>query len=133
MLGWLDTPFVGKEYLYLLGLTSLIALCSMTFRNFLIHLEARLLLLICAVGSILLIYFALLVTWTPHPAVVVNGVVGRYFLIPVLMLSYAFANEKVAANSKKQLCALFLLICLGIFSVVNTSQLLESRYFDQTQ
>ena len=133
MLGWLDTPFVGKEYIYLLGLTALIALCSMTFRNLLMHLEARLLLVICAVGSILLIYFALLVTWTPHPAVVVHGVVGRYFLIPVLVLSYAFADETVTASSKKQLCALILLICLGVFSVVNTSQLLDSRYFKQTK
>ncbi|MFY9138713.1 DUF2142 domain-containing protein [Zwartia sp.] len=129
MLGWLDTPFVGKEYIYLLGLTALITLLSMTFRNLHIHLEARLLLVICSVGSILLIYFALLVTWTPHPAVVVHGVVGRYFLIPVIMLAYAFADLTVSANLKKQLCTLFLLILLGVFSVVNTSKLLDNRYF----
>jgi len=133
MLGWLDTPFIGKEYLYLLGLTSLIALCSITFRNFLLHIEAKSLLVICSVGSILLIYFALLVTWTPHPALVVHGVVGRYFLIPALMLAYAFADETVVASSKKQLCALFLLICLGVFSVVNTCKLLDSRYFEQSK
>jgi uncharacterized membrane protein len=129
MLGWLDTPFVGKEYLYLLGLTALIALCSMTVRHLHNHLEARLLLVICSAGSILLIYFALLVTWTPHPAVVVHGVVGRYFLIPVIMLAYAFADLTNTANFKKQLCALFFLILLGVFSVVNTSKLLDDRYF----
>lgn len=129
MLGWLDTPFVGKEYIYLLAFMSLIALCSMTIRNLDILIEARLLLVICSIGSILLIYFALLVTWTPHPAVVVHGVVGRYFLIPVIMLAYAFADVRVSANFKKQLCAFFLLILLSVFSVVNTSKLLDNRYF----
>ena len=133
MLGWLDAPFVGKEYLYLLAFTSVIGVCSVTLRCLKTEGKARFLLVICAAGSILMIYFALLVTWTPHPATVVNGVVGRYFLIPAIMVAYALADVALPLKSAKRLCGLILLICLAFYSVVNTSKLLSTRYYEPTK
>lgn len=130
MLGWLDAPFAGKEYLYLLALTSLIAICSMTWRNIFEKVKTKILLVVSAIGSVLMIYFALLVTWTPHPAVMVHGVVGRYFLIPMLMMTYALTDANVKSATIKRFCGLFLLLCLAIYSVVNTSELLSYRYYE---
>lgn len=133
MLGWLDAPFVGKEYLYLLALTSVIGACSVTLRSLKTEGKARLLLAFCAAASVLMIYFALLVTWTPHPATVVHGVVGRYFLIPAIMVAYALADVALPLKSAKRLCGLILLICLAFYSIVNTSKLLSSRYYESTR
>lgn len=135
MLGWLDAPFAGKEYIYLLALTSVIGVCSVTLRSLNTDAKARLLLVICVVGSVLMIYFALLVTWTPHPATVVHGVVGRYFLIPAIMIAYALADAYVALplKSAKRLCGLILLICLSVYSIINTTKLLSARYYEQTK
>jgi uncharacterized membrane protein len=128
MLGWLDAPFAGKQYIYLLGLTVLIAGCSVTYRHLQANRLARLLLVFSAFASVAMIYFALLVTWTPHPAVVVNGVVGRYFLIPAIMVAYALGDGNVSASVVKRVCGLVLLICLFGYSVMNTTELLSTRY-----
>jgi uncharacterized membrane protein len=131
MLGWLDAPFAGKQYIYLLGLTVLIAGCSVTYRHLQANGLARLLLVFSAFASVAMIYFALLVTWTPHPAVVVNGVVGRYFLIPTIMVAYALGDGNVSASVVKRGCAFVLLVCLAGYSVMNTTELLASRYHEQ--
>jgi uncharacterized membrane protein len=133
ILGWLDAPFVGKQYIYLVGLTLLIAGCSVTFRHLKTMVLARLLLVLGAFASITMIYFALLVTWTPHPAVVVNGVVGRYFLIPAIMVAYAFGDGNVRVSAVKRGCVLILLICLAGYSVMNTTELLTTRYHEQVK
>jgi len=131
MLGWLDAPFTGKQYIYLLGLTVLIAGCSVTYRHLQANGLARLLLVFSAFASIGMIYFALLVTWTPHPAVVVNGVVGRYFLIPAIMVAYALGDGKAHASMVKQGCALVFLVWFAGYSVMNTTELVATRYHGQ--
>ena len=35
--------------------------------------------------------FALLVTWTPYPASTIEGIQGRYFIVPALAAAYALA------------------------------------------
>ena len=42
-----------------------------------------------AVCSVLMVFLALLITWTPHPAETIQGVQGRYFLLPAMVLAYA--------------------------------------------
>jgi len=89
ILGWLDTRLPGYFYPSLwvgLGLCGLVSVSLATLHE---DWHARLLLAGAALASVGLIFLALLVTWTPHPASVVQGVQGRYFVVPVLLLGYA--------------------------------------------
>jgi uncharacterized membrane protein len=91
MLGWLDTVMRAEFYIWLwiglavCGIASLLAASP--------HRAAteRLVLVLAAAASVLLAFFALLVTWTPHPARIVEGVQGRYFIVPALAIAYAMA------------------------------------------
>lgn len=89
ILGWLDTRLPGYFYPTLwvgLGLCALASVSVATLRQ---DWQARLLLIGTALASVGLIFLALLVTWTPHPATLVQGVQGRYFVVPMLLLGYA--------------------------------------------
>jgi len=35
----------------------------------------------------------MLVAWTKHPALTIQGVQGRYFLVPVIMAAYALPSS----------------------------------------
>jgi hypothetical protein len=49
----------------------------------------RLVLALCALASCLLAFMLMLVTWSPFPADLIEGVQGRYFIAPALVLAYA--------------------------------------------
>jgi uncharacterized membrane protein len=88
VLGWLDAQLPEWAYPGLwIGLAAF-ALASVLLASGQAWL-ARGLLAFTAVASALLVFFALLVTWTPHPTTFVGGVQGRYFMVPALILAYA--------------------------------------------
>lgn len=103
-LGWLDTYLPMTAYDWLWWGLALCALLSLPIPRFKAGTDVggspvdgaawtiRLSLLTVAAGSVLLVFLALLVTWTPHPARFIDGVQGRYFLIPALMLAYASSD-----------------------------------------
>lgn len=87
ILGWLDAQLPHWAYP---GLWWGLAACAaasvvLASRD---AWRARSLLAVTAIASALLVFFALLVTWTPHPTQIVAGVQGRYFMAPALMLAY---------------------------------------------
>lgn len=90
VLGWLDTWLPLPAYPALWTGLALCALASVASANLREAVPARGLLALAAAGSALLVFLALLLTWTPHPARVVEGVQGRYFIVPAVMLAYAF-------------------------------------------
>lgn len=55
----------------------------------------RLGLVASAMASVLLVFLLLLWSWTPYPAHLIEGVQGRYFIGPALLLSYAAASQCV--------------------------------------
>jgi hypothetical protein len=64
------------------------------------------------------------------PAVVIDGVVGRYLLVPVLMISYAVSRmEKTSGVARTQAVAWVSVGMFGIISVVMTADLLSGRYY----
>jgi uncharacterized membrane protein len=128
MLGWLDTPFVGKEYTYLFSLTMLIFFTTVAYRSLLRDKLIRVSLVTCAIGSLAIIFFAMLISWTPHPATVIEGVQGRYFLIPAIMLAYALCHTLRDQTGARALVALSLTVILGLYSLINTGLLLLARY-----
>lgn len=91
-LGWLDAPLRSFFYPWLgMGL-GLCALASFSSPKHVDDLHARAVLLAIAIASAIFVFIALLMTWTPHPAHVIVGVQGRYFVVPVLLIAYAMSG-----------------------------------------
>ena len=129
ILGWLDTPFNHETYTHLTIFILLIGFFSFSLRDIRANLKPRILLFLCSLGSVLLIFFALLVTWTPHPATQILGVQGRYFLVPMIMLSYAISGDiKTNIGFYRKLSILILFI-FSIYATVVTTNILIDRYY----
>lgn len=138
-LGWLDTPLRHYQYSTLFSLLVLLGLFAINTTFLRRHWQLSLFLLGNGVLSVLLIFFALLTTWTPHPASVIEGVQGRYFLLPALVLAFALgpggtssANER---NSIVQSCRMVagwvLLSVFAMYSLAVTVEVLVARYYLQ--
>ena len=108
-----------------LGLCALASVSITTLRQ---DWHIRLLLASAALASVGLIFLALLVTWTPHPATLVQGVQGRYFVVPMLLLGYALQGT---ANVRPQWHNTFIkfivtgFTCVSLWALITT---LLSRY-----
>ena len=97
ILGWLDTRLTAYFYPVLwagLALCGLVSVSASTLRQ---DWSARLLLAAMSLASVGLIFLALLVTWTPHPTLLVQGVQGRYFLVPMILLGFVASGFGTAS------------------------------------
>ena len=129
LLGWLDTPFPGREYVYLLMLSSLIFIISLKFPFKSEERQTAIVFLTVSFGVIAIVFFAMLVTWTPHPANFIEGVQGRYFLIPAILVTYAVNSNFEVSGFYRGIVSLTLLLVLGVYSFVITDFLLLGRYY----
>jgi uncharacterized membrane protein len=137
-LGWLDTPLHGARYSILFSLLSLVGLSAINVAFLRRHWRLSLFLLGNVVLAVLLTFFALLTTWTPHPATVIEGVQGRYFMLPALVLAFALGpagrssasvGESRIAFSGRGVAGLLLLGLLALYSLSVTVEALVSRYY----
>lgn len=92
ILGWLDTPLEKYFYPILWVELAVCALASVSVFRLRKDWSARLLLVVLGFATIGLVFLAMVVTWTPHPATVVDGVQGRYFVAPAILLSYGISG-----------------------------------------
>lgn len=127
-LGWLDTLF--SEGWYALYWSLLLASCvvSVFYTAGGFGLRERLLLLLCAVGDVVLIFVALLLTWTHHPATTIEGAQGRYFVPVALMVAYALG----AGATRWRVADWFgrgLAMAMLLATTYGTAQLLADRYW----
>jgi hypothetical protein len=96
-----------------------------------------------------IVFAALLIQWTPHPATVILGVQGRYFFVPALLICVAFTrpfvrllthsaaepsslqktSQKTFVHSWAQKMSLAVLILLSGTALYCTSHLLLGRYY----
>lgn len=137
VLGWLDTPLPeGVYHLFGIVLITLLIL-SFSWHNFRADWKWRGLVILCAIASILLIFLALLVQWTIGPAVKVDGVQGRYFTIPVLILAYAlFSTPRPMAGigemARTYISAFVLILTInyGVAALVNRYHTAASQQED---
>jgi uncharacterized membrane protein len=129
VLGWFDTRFSAEAYKFLFIGTILIGLFSVSVKNLKTEWVPRLVLLFSAPASILLIFIALLVTWNRHPASLIQGVQGRYFLVPIIMIAYAISGGLKLYEGVFRKIALLLVIFLGAFTIISTPRLLIERYY----
>lgn len=129
ILGWLDTRFSEKTYDYLAKCMLLIALFSVSVKKLYTEWTPRLAVLFCALFSIFLIFFALLISNNPHPATQIEGVQGRYFLVPMIMIAYAISDGSKLYEGIFRKIALLPVIFLGAFTIYSTPRLLIERYY----
>lgn len=93
ILGWLDTPLRKTDYAMLGTGLALAAGASLSWQRWRTDLASRAVLLFIAFTSIVMVFLALALTWTPYPAQTIEGVQGRYFTIPALFVGYALSGQ----------------------------------------
>ncbi|MEG1454680.1 MAG: hypothetical protein RSC66_03800, partial [Comamonas sp.] len=81
-----------------------------------------------ALLSILATFTALLISWTPHPATIVHGIQGRYFIVPFLLLAYAFHGMVDVRSRTLSLANMLLSSIFFAFSAYALLSALQSRY-----
>lgn len=131
VLGWLETSFPKFIYAIFGALLSLITLTTLTKPLKKIPSLENFLLVACSFASIGIIFLALLITWTDHPANMIMGVQGRYFLVPAVLVSYAISSRPNQAAATFNISGIILIASLFLFSGYETNKLLVQRYFTQ--
>lgn len=129
ILGWLDTPFGIHYYMWFGVIIAIVAALSVTLRGARDDWPQRLLLACVALISALFIFFALLVTWSPHPARVIAGVQGRYFLVPAVILAYAVGGNAGLFDGFRRKLASGVVLSLFVLSLAATVELVVERYY----
>lgn len=126
VLGWLDTMLPPPAYPALWTGLGLCAVASALAANLGQAWVARVLLALAALVCALLVFLALLVTWTAHPAATVAGVQGRYFVVPAIMLAYAIG----ATGTRRALNrpTLILLAAVAAVSLLALVSAILARY-----
>jgi len=127
-LGWLDAPLRPFFYPWLGVGLGLCALASFSWPKRVEDVQARTVLLAIAVISASLVFLALLATWTPHPARVIAGVQGRYFVVPVLLTAYALGGVGLKRGLPRQFMDWLLLAAFAGGSLTALTLGLQDRF-----
>jgi uncharacterized membrane protein len=129
VLGWLDTPFSSGFYAAVSAALLLLAGVSTAWRTSGPALAERLGLVVAAGMSTALVFVAILFSWTPHPATIVLGVQGRYFLVPLLLVAIALSvREDTLGGWRGGVAAVVLAALLATVPPATTTRLLD-RYW----
>jgi uncharacterized membrane protein len=128
ILGWLDARFAEEIYANFLYFLLTIGTFSLSFRYAKQELPARILLSLCALLSFILVFPAVLLA-NGHPASIIEGVQGRYFLIPALLLSYSLMCNSRRDSCRRYVVGFILLSVLLLYSAFHTTTLLLKRYY----
>jgi uncharacterized membrane protein len=131
VLGWLDAPFTTPIYYALGSLLIGVFVFSFSLRPLSAHGWIRGLMAVCAVGAVLLTFLALLVQWTVGPATTVDGVQGRYFMIPAMTLVYALFGEAHPISGVMERLRAILATALLALAAYCSTLLLSTRYYMQ--
>jgi uncharacterized membrane protein len=130
ILGWLDTPFEKVFYNATYLTLTLLAAFSFSLQNITADYLSRITLLSAALISVVLIFFSLLVACTPfNPASVVQGIQGRYFFVPVIMLGYALSGNNTIFTKRRAIFAMPILYTLMLVITFLMTKTLVARYF----
>jgi len=129
VLGWLDTQFSTWQYITFLLLLVLIGGLSISAQDLRADWLPRSAILLCAFSAILIMFFLLLLTWNKYPAAIIDGVQGRYFLPPAIMVSYAIAGRAKLFEGLPRKTAMVLVLALCALTLLSMPGLLLERYY----
>ncbi len=128
-LGWLDAPISGAAQVVLFWMLSALAVLGLVERALVRHRFPWFWLLILACCSIGIIFAVQLLTWTIHPARVIDGVQGRYFLVPALIFAFAVQGLSERRANWASLAAFMVMGLLACFSLWVTVDTLLKRFY----
>lgn len=123
VLGSLDAPIKDNQRNVFTISMLLVFISSLILRGSNRTGKFELFIILLALSGALLIFPALLVQWTPFPATYIDGVQGRYFIIPAIIFGYAFS-----VNPKHQWKYVFLILLLAVFSTYTVHSSMTHRY-----
>lgn len=94
ILGWLDVRLSPLTYGILAMVFLITSMAAIQYRaRDVMNRYGRLSLGVMSLSAVLLTFLALLLTWTPFPSEFIQGVQGRYFLMPALVMAYAVSAD----------------------------------------
>jgi uncharacterized membrane protein len=128
ILGALDVPLQLFYYSTLWGGLGLCAMASISLKSLRKDYLDRLMLIGAALASAACVFLALLVTWTPHPTNVVNGIQGRYFVIPALLIGLSLGGQSLTQYQSCNRTRMLLTIAFFILSLTAYASALLSHY-----
>ncbi len=135
-LGWGDTVLPAKVYFcwsVLLALSALISINLMEIKKISVKkffLSPRFFLLLVGATSVILVFFLLLVTWsTTHPVKIIEGIQGRYFILPVIFMAYGFFPTSLPPARWRILTYALFTFPIFLFSVYSLINVLLVRYY----
>jgi uncharacterized membrane protein len=127
ILGWLDHRIPDHGFLLISIIILLTLIFSVRFNELKSSFAVRALLVAISLGSVLLTFLILLVTWNGYPAKMIEGVQGRYFLIPLLVLSYAISP--ISLSLKRKAVLSILILGSAAISLAVMPKTLLNRYY----
>lgn len=128
ILGWLDTPLRNADYSILGACLAIAAIASISWHRWRIDFRCRALLLLVAFTSAAMVFLALALTWTPYPAQAIEGVQGRYFTIPALLLGYALSGQDTEQLMASRPWTVWVTILVALASLAALVLTLRDRY-----
>ncbi|MGY3041532.1 putative membrane protein [Rhodanobacter sp. TND4EL1] len=128
-LGWLDTSLPIWSY-RIFGLLLLIAAVFSFARDAIIEQPlACSLLIVCAIGTVLMTYLAMLVQWTIGDSAIIQGVQGRYFMIPALAIMFALGGDFTPRSSIAYRISIGAAGAIALLAAYFVPQAVAMRYF----
>jgi hypothetical protein len=131
VLGRLDIALPTPFYQATGALLAVLAVLSLSARHLREDYATRLVLLLVAGGSGLLVFFAMATTWTPWGSPMIEGVQGRYFICSFLALGYALSGSSEGGRPRWRLAKLLLGAYAFASAYVIPSALIEHYYDDR--
>lgn len=127
ILGWLDHRIPAYGFMLISIVFLLTLIFSVRYSEFKSNSLVRVILVAISLGSVLLTFLILLVTWNGYPAKMIEGIQGRYFLIPLMVLAYAISPISIAL--KRGTVLSILILGSAAISVVVMPETLLNRYY----
>jgi len=129
ILGWLDVALDAHVYDLLGSCLIVTAILSFSLSELRRQWIERSVLVAVSISCVMLIFFAMLVTWTPHPAQVILGVQGRYFTIPALLVAYSIGGGSRYVSNLRATAANFIVLVVLLVSMFSTVDAILKRYY----
>lgn len=133
ILGWFDAALPLWSYGIIAGLLLAVAAVTVRWRGAYDTPLARNAVILAALGAVGMTFLALLVQWTPSGATKIDGVQGRYFMLPAVALCFAVlptVTSRARATGRIAKVLAFVVLC---FSFMLTVQTVVTRYHTQLE
>lgn len=129
IMGWLDIT-IGDQNIRWIGATlAVLLLISIGFRSLRREWQQRATLALVAVSSALMVFLLMLITWTPHPAELIEGVQGRYLWSSALLLSFALTQGINQLAKPVKIIGALLVMAIAVISIVKLPTVMLERYY----